>query len=234
MQLLKELLSLQESPDVPVELKDIIKAFPQNHGKAIAKLWGTRRLVWHGMRFFDHDELGEAYKKAEDAVEEYMAAEDVKVDLSLELDAAKLVYDNEEDSDAPGHATIEWEAEVDFNDCQEVYLGYDPKKDKLYIGFDAWGNSDAEEAFNDAFEDAFEEATGTKFDDDNEEHQELHQEIWDQYVKMGFFGLIFEITDMHGDFSAEEAMAPMNGGFYRGTYKTFKRNHPNVIDLRLD
>lgn len=234
MQLLKELLSLHEAPVAPIELKDLIKAFPHQHEKAIRHLWGTPRLMWNGMKFFNNGDLGKAYTKSLDAVEESMSSEDVEVELSLQLDASKLVYDNSEDDDVPGHAMVEWNAGVDFNDCQECYVGYDPKKDKLYVGFDASANYDAEQNFNEAFEDAFQEATGKSFDDSDEDHFEIHQELWDQYVKMGFFGLIFEITDHGGVLSAEPAMAPMTGGFYRGTYKTFKRQHPNVIDLRLD
>lgn len=232
MQLLKELLSLQESPDVPIELKDIINAFPRQHGKAISKLWGTRRLVWHGMRFFDHKTLGEAYTKSEEAVEEYMDREDLNVELSFQLDASKIVVDNDEDDDAPGHADVEVTQTLDYHDMQECYLGYSPKKDKLYIGFDAYSSD--ENAFTEAFEKAFEEATGLHFDDSNEEHQEVYTDVWHEYSESGAYGVIFEITDFHGVFDAEPAMAVMPGGFYRGTYAKFKRTHPDVVDLRLD
>lgn len=232
MQLLKELLSLQESPDVPIELKDIVNAFPRQHGKAISKLWGTRRLVWHGMRFFDHKTLGEAYTKSEEAVEEYMDREDLNVELSFQLDASKIVVDNDEDDDAPGYADVEISHTLEYKDMQECYLGYSPKKDKLYIGFDAWGGNDEE--FNEAFEKAFEEATGLHFDDSNEEHQEVYTDVWHEYGESGAYGVIFEITDVHGEFDAEPAMAVMPGGFYRGVYTKFKRTHSDVVDLRLD
>ncbi|TXG76450.1 hypothetical protein E6P97_03480, partial [Patescibacteria group bacterium] len=65
MSILKELLALAEAPEVPVELKDVIAAFPKNHTKALRHLWGGKRLVWHGERFFDDGELGSAYTKAE-------------------------------------------------------------------------------------------------------------------------------------------------------------------------
>lgn len=242
MQLLKELLAIHEAPEVPVELKDIIAAFPKNHGKALEKLWGGRRLVWHGMRFFDHDDLGEAYTKSMAAVEETVDDQggiEVEQSMELRIHPSMLADEDEgdedrDDNDAPMHAEIEWKDTLKYSDMQEVYLGYSPKRDKLYIGFDAWGNG--EEEFNQAFDEAFEEATGVPYDHDNEGHHEVYNELWQelQRSKMGFYGVIFEITDLHDSFHAEEAMAPMAGGFYRGTFSTFKRQHPDVVDLRLD
>ena len=235
MRLLKELLAIHEAPEVPVELKDIIAAFPKNHRKALEKLWGGRRLVWHGMRFFDHDELGEAYTKAEDAVKEYMDSEEIEVEHSISLNASQIVQnEDDEDSDAPGHAEIEWTDKLEYEDMQEVYLGYSPKRDKLYIGYDAWGNS--EEAFNEAFDEAFEEATGLEYDHDDEQHHEVYDGVWQEFKddKRSFYGVIFEITDHGESLHAAPVMVPLSDGFYRETYRSFKRQHPDVVDLRLD
>lgn len=176
MSILQELLILRESPEVPVELKDIVAAFPKHHGKAFSKLWGGRRLVWHGERFFDHDELGPAYQKAIDAAEEYIN-DGYEAEVNQIVRAEQLVssmgndHDEDEDQDddqddsydqAEGSADFDWKAE--FGDDQggsrqECYLGYDPVRDKLYIGFDAWIS---EENFNSDFDDAFEKAAGVQ------------------------------------------------------------------------
>lgn len=236
MQTLKELLQLRDplrldEAEVPVELKAIIDAFPKHHKQALDKLWGGKRLVWHGKRFFDDGGLGLAYEEAEKAAEEYIN-DGYNTDVNIELDA----HDLAEQHDGSGHATLRFDAE--FGDLhggsrQECYLGYDPKKDKLYIGFDAWTD---EENFNNDFDKAFEEAAGVEYDGDDHEHHKVFEQAWEEYKNenYGFWGLIFEITDHRGQYSAEEAMPPMSGGFYRGTYRTFKSTHPNVVDLRLD
>ena len=235
MQILKELLKLNDplglnEAEVPVELKAIIDAFPHQHGKAIAKLWGGKRIVWHGKRFFEDGDLGAAYKGAEQAAEEYIN-DGYNTDVNMEIDASAV-------PDITEAGDIDFRFDAEFGkqhggDWQECYLGYDPKKDKLYIGFDAWTD---EENFNNDFDSAFKEATGLEFDMDDPEHSKVFHKAWEDYKNDGysFWGLIFEITDNHGEFSAEEAMTPMTHGFYKGTYKLFKQQHPNVVDLRLD
>jgi hypothetical protein len=231
MQLLQELLALREAPEVPVELKDIVAAFPKHHAKALEKLWGGRRLVWHGDRFFDHNELGDAYVKAEAAAEAYIN-DGYETEVNQEIEADDLV----DGSDAPGNADFTWMAgfgDQDGGSRQECYLGYDPVKDKLYIGFDAWVDEDN---FNNDFDAAFKEATGLEYDSDDEQHHEVYNNLWQEYQSegYGFWGLVFEITHNGDDYHAEEAFPPMAGGFYRGMYRQFKANHKAVIDLRLD
>lgn len=227
MSIIRELIKLHDpmigimEADAPVELKAVIDAFPKQHGKALQKLWGGRRLVWHGMKFFDDNELGEAYVKAEGAAEAYIN-DGYNTDVNMDIqgpdgDVESLSFDAEFGDQEGGER-------------QECYLGYDPKTDKLYIGFDAWTG---EENFNEAFDKAFEEAHGTDHDPDDEEHAAVFKEAWDEYQSegYGFWGIVFEIDR---DFTAEEALPPMPGGFYKGTYKLFKQQHPNVVDLRLD
>lgn len=240
MLLLQELLAIHEAPEVPVELKDVIEAFPKHHGKALEKLWGGRKLVWHGDRFFDHNELGDAYQKSLDAAEEFIN-DGYEAEVHMHVNAEQLVasHDDGEDEDneqAPGSADLSFQAGLgdgDGGSRQECYLGYDPVKDKLYIGFDAWTSEDT---FNEEFDKAFEEATGEEYDGDNEGHQEVFNAAWEEYKNehLGFWGLVFEITHSGDTYQAEEAFPPMAGGFYKGMYNLFKRNHKNVIDLRLD
>lgn len=230
MSILKELTSITDptimfEANVPVELKAIVDAFPKHHGKAFQKLWGGNRLMWHGMPFFANNELGDAYVKAEEAAEAFIADgynTDARIDISGEVDG------NDE------HGDVSWDVEFEAENKQECYLGYDPTRDALYIGFDAWSNEDE---FHTAFDEAFQETWGVPYDSDNEEHAAIFSEAWAEYkeMKLGFWGLIFEITvDGNNEMTAEEALPPMTGGFYSGTFKLFKQNHPNVINLRLD
>jgi len=229
MSLLQELLSLHEAPEVPIELKDLIKAFPNHHSKAISKLWGGKRLVWHGDRFFDGHDLGPAYLKSIAAAHYEMKNGDpIEVNLPFQVKAS-------EDDEDGGHDITEvdftFHAEIEPRDTQECYLGYDPKKDKLYIGFDVWLD---ENGLNEQFDKAFEDETGEQHDLDNEDHQATYQEVWDAFKKHTMYGMVFEISHDGDEYTAEEAVAPMQGGFYRGTRKIFQHQHPNVIDIRLD
>lgn len=236
MQTIRELLKLADplslnEAEVPVELRDLITAFPGKHEKAIQKLWGGPRLVWHGKRFFDKDSLGDAYDQAEKAAKRAIKEGDpINIDVQVDADGMPGLSE-----DAPGSADFSYDVEVDpERDIQEVYLGYDPKHDKLYIGFDAW--ADDEEQRDEKFDDAFKEATGEEFDMDNPDHyavySKMHKKMQDDHL--GFYGLVYEITDHGGEFDAEEALVPLANGFYRGTYDMFKRQHPTVVDLRLD
>jgi hypothetical protein len=226
MKILKELLGLT-NPDmvfeaeVPIELADVVAAFPKHHGKAFSKLWGTKRLVWHGKRFFEDGTFGPAYKEALAVTDDYIK-DGYNTDANLDISGT---VDGEDYQD-----TVTWD--IEFSDTQEVYLGYDPKKDKLYLGYDAWATEDE---FNSAFDKAFEEMTGEEFNNELPVHEAIFNEAWREFKhNFDFWGLIFEIS-MDGDsMTAEEAMSPMPHGFYHGVFKMFKQQHPNVIDLRRD
>ena len=239
MSILKELLTLHEAAPVSLE-KVAAKAYragahPSEKEFAkhlFDKHWGKTTLYWHGDRFFENDELGAAYEKAEKAAVEVIN-DGYNADVNMEIDASALGDGGE---DAPGMADFEWQAE--FGDSQggerqECYLGYDPVHDKLYIGFDAWIS---DENFNNDFDAAFEKAAGVDYDADIEEHHAVLDAAWEEYQKQyAQWGLVFEITNHNGVYSAEEAFPPMPGGFYRGMFKTFKQHRsPAIIDLRLD
>lgn len=235
MSILRELINLQENADdikvvksnEPLELADIVEYFPSKHKAVLDKLWGTERLTWHGKKFFDENNLGDAYVDAEEAVDAVF--NDVRVDGGITISPVFKSGFPELDFDPD---TVEWEVEFDKNDKQEVYLGYDPKTDKLYMGFDVWID---ESVYNEAFDEQFERIVGERFDDENKVHQEIARETWEKYNKsmQGFYGIIFEIT--HDDAAEELPQFTNPGGFYGGdSYKEFKRQYPNVIDLRLD
>lgn len=211
MKLLQELLQLNEAPVVAMELRDVIKNFPNKHGKALAHLMGNGRLMWHGDKNF--------IETAEEAVKEYSKSEEYGTECHLEF------YD--EDGD---RHTISWEEKLDEADMQQVYVAYDPKQDKLYVGYDAWTETHAfEEAFNEYYEQKF----GEEADVQAEELYEAARESYKQ-DGLGFWGLMFEV-DAHGN--AMEARHPVTGGFYKSMYHNFKNTSltgKRVIDLRLD
>jgi hypothetical protein len=241
MSILRELIKLQENADdikvvksnEPLELSDIVEYFPSKHTAVLDKLWGTERLTWHGKKFFDANNLGDVYVEAEDAVDAVIG--DVSIDAGITLSPVYRSNLPELDFDPD---TIEWQSKIGKNDKQEVYLGYDPKTDKLYMGFDAWID---EQDYNDAFDEQFERIVGERFDDENKVHEAIAEETWKKYTKskQSFYGIIFEISYDEGSNSIDEALELPQftnpGGFYGGDcYGEFKRQYPNVIDLRLD
>lgn len=230
MNLLKELLlimdplRLQEA-EIPIELKRLFGPGVSDNfsQKALAKLWGGQRLIWHGDKFFSDEQLGPAYQGALNAAEKIIDDGDSDTEASIDINTDEM-------SD-----TMTWTVQFGRNGDgqQEVYLGYDPIRDKLYIGFDAWAS---EEGFNEAFDKQFEEMHGESYDSDNESHDATFRDTFKQYQEQGFgfWGLIYEISHNGGDYQAEEAMSASLNGFYRGMFKEFKSKHPHVVDLRLD
>jgi hypothetical protein len=224
MTILKELLSLIEAPQVPIELKDVIEFFPENHGKALSKLWGGHNLVWHRMKFFDGDKLGPAYTKALKAAEDFINA-----DYDTIVDDTYLTM---------GKAGKNFSTPIYFSERKnsfnrEVYLGYDPVRDKLIIGFDADVN---EEHFLTTFMEEFADLTGEEFDHELPAHKKVLDSSLKEYKQNGYdkWGLTIEVSDHDGSFSAEEGLDPMPGGFYKGAFKMLKRQNTHIVDLRLD
>jgi hypothetical protein len=218
MSILQELMTLLE--EKPIELHDVIKYFPKHHGKALSKLWGGTRLMWHGDRFFGDGDLGPAYHKALEAAEKYMK-DGYNTEVQMEVEG-------------PDGDSEEMNIDVQFKDeePQECYLGYSPKYDKLYIGFDC-GVSESD--FNDEFDRAFEQAHGESNDIDNEKHAAIFNKVWEDYKreKYSFWGLIFEITHDGEKYQAEEFLPPDPGGFYHKMYRHLRSMHPDIVDLRL-
>lgn len=246
MKLLAELLTLHEG-EVPVELekwgRKIATSSPPNKKSNLAflnqllkKHWGNTRLTWHGERFFDEDGLGPVYTKAEAACTQFI--EDgykINYEDTFQVDVQHPDNDSDDTYDSSSHdVEINFEVEIDTRYMQETYLGYSPKRDKLYIGFDA-DPKGLDEEFNTEWDKAFEEATGVAYDHDDEEHQAEYEKAWRSFNEGGsLYGLLFEITNYNGDYHVEEAWPPSRGGFYKHTYRDFKAQHPDVIDLRLD
>jgi hypothetical protein len=194
------------------EIKDLIDNFPSKHGKALQKMWGkSGALLYKGQSLFQDGDLGPAYNGAMKAAEKYDGKE-------LEV---QIHFKGESDS-----------ADIEVDGMQECYLGYDRKRDVLYIGYDAWLS---DESIEKAFDTVYEYATGERFDADNDEHHEEFRKWKSGKEYPGFTGLLFELSTTDGKRFDAELMEDAPGGFYQGIYNKspeFKRL--GLVDLRLD
>lgn len=198
-----------------IEIAEVLKdRNPAMAKKYLRALWGKPRLAYHGKPFFGsgdtvYDDINAALERAiKSGLEAPMS---IPVGGTDELDMDELNY----------QATIA--------DHQEVYLGYSPKNDKLYVGVDAWLN---EEDFNEAWDREFENETGERYDDENEDHHAMFMNAWKEYQDMGFIGILFELTGDPIEDAEESTMIP--GGFYKGIYRGATLKNMGLIDLRLD
>jgi hypothetical protein len=196
-----------------VEVAEVVKdRKPEIAKKYLRAMWGKHRLAYHEMPFFGSGDT--AYDKIDAAVKEAIA-NGLEVEMSIpvqgtdDLDMDELNY----------QATIA--------DSQEVYLGYDPKDDTLYVGVDAWLR---EEDFNEAWDREFENATGQAFDDEDDEHQKVFNSAWKEYRDSGFVGILFKLSH---DLDDADDEITMPGGFYKGIYRG-ELKRMSLIDLRLD
>lgn len=216
---LSEIVVTQVAEDIegtgPVEVKDIVAGRNPKFAKQyLSKLWGKdNRLVFNGKPFFGagdtvYDDIQSALKQA---------LEDHTVEVNLPVQGT-----DELDMD-----TFRFDAKV--NDHQEVYLGYDSKRDALFVGVDAWIS---DEEFNDAWDEEFEKATGQEFDHGDPEHAAVFDSAWKAYQKMGFYGILIELTGDpidNGDIVEERS-----GGFYAGIHRSASFKTFGLVDLRLD
>jgi hypothetical protein len=195
----------------PVEIGDLVKNFPNTHTKALKQLWGGKRLVYKGKTLFDHDDFGPAYRGA------IKAAEKVKRSgLSLNF----------------SFRSAETESDVEITDMQEVYLGYDEKQDKLYIGFDAWLDDDVIET---VFDKLYREAEDEEFDTDSNDPK--YENAWREFKRTSgatFWGILFELTSTDGENFKAEVVHNEPNGFYKGIYRSRVFKTMKLIDLRLD
>ena len=206
------------APAGPIELKDLIKYFPGTYAKAIQKMWGKDRLVYNGMKFFDGGELGEVYNKANDAIEKWVKDEDNKVPVSLQLSNNKFDM-------------FEFEYNASIDDVQEVYVGYRPEGNELYVGVDAWLN---ENDFNDEWDKQFKIETNQSYNEEDEEHSALFHDAWKKYTSMGGYGLLFQISFSSSGACEVAVELESQGGFYHGIRKMSAFKQLGLVDIRLD
>lgn len=222
MKLLTELHNLHEAelPDAvnKIELADLVKHFPNNYKKAIAKLWGGPRLCWHDIPFFGPND-DDITAKAADAVKAWGKDGTITIDLSSvtgEIDGEDV--DVEVNYDEPINPE---------EDGQEVYMGYDLTKDVLYAGYDVWHN---EEYFNDEWDKAFKEATGEDFQIDNKEHYKLFEAAHKEFKDIKSW-MLFELKLEGEEFTASVSSSG-EGNFYPNGHT--EAVDKGIMDLRVD
>lgn len=204
---------LLEDAGKPLELRDVIKFFPHTYAKVIKQKWGGGQLMYHGHPFFANGEIGSAYEKAEEAVDYLLNDDDFTNEIQIDVD------------------DVSFTVEAPVGEKQEVYMGYSPDRDCLYIGYDVWVH---EEKFNEEWDSEFERATGEQYDEENPEHHAAFQTAWKQFGQSSFLGMLFRVNaDPSGDFIAEEELT-MPGGFYKGVRRSSVFKNLDLVDIRLD
>lgn len=189
-------INTQEAPHY--ELAAIVKYFPNKHKTIIQQQAGKpHKLKYQGLDLFDEEGDGPALDAATHEVKRQVGAEEIKVDVLVTT---------------PLGADLEYEAPI--KDVQHVWTAYNPQNNTLLLGFDAWID---EEDFNAQWDKFFEEHTGEEFDYDNEEHERVFSQVHRNYMKIGFYGLLFEVTIHHSLEVEVELRYYSDGGFYKGT-----------------
>lgn len=236
MSILKELLAINEA--APIEISKFIRdrkdaagdnaaAFTTKYAQA---LFRKGNLTWHGDSFHTSSGKGPAWIKAEQAALQEVYKENVT--LTFDIDFSPLSK-----SGQPDPASFSLDVQLGENDrhssVSEVYLAYSPVDDELYIGFDAHVHF-ADEDYHEAFDKCFKQETGETFDEEDHAHAAIAQTSWKKSMETGLIGMIFKVQHNGDGYIASEDIAPMEGGFYRGTYPIFKRHAKGLIELRLD
>lgn len=219
MKLLKELLELPETlleaaiDDIkkaakPVELSAIVKL--KDYKNIIKKLWGSEFIAYKGQPFFkdkNSANYGPAYEGLLKAAE--------KEFKHIEMDPIYVEDPKGKESEINN---------IKFQDGpQEVYLGYDPKSDKLYVGYDA--NADIDAAFS---------KWSDKFDDEDPAVEKSLDKTWREIQNQDFQGVLFELDTKNGKNFSADVTDIEKRGFYKGIYKSPMFKHKKLIDLRLD
>lgn len=201
----------------PVEVRDIVDGrSPEMAKKYLRALWGKDRLTFQGKPFFG---------KGDTVYDDVHSALDAAKKLT-NTDGIELTIEAPDAGDLEGF-DFTWAARVD--DQQEVYLGYEPKGDVLWVGVDAWTN---EESFNQAWDEEFEKHTGEEFDMENEDHDKMFKAVHKEFLEMGFLGILYQLTGDPINSADQDVVMP--GGFYKGIYRGATFKSMNLIDLRLD
>lgn len=231
MSILKELLALTEAERATratVEINTIFAKAKHDLAKAKELLAFVERNgsgTWHGDRIVVNGdgllEDGPVYRKIDSAVKHFLKG-DFEISIDQELDVSDLAGES-----APGHIELSFKSEVDVQEANLVYIGYDPVKDKMYAGYDIWASQDS---FDEAFDSAFEKATGIDFDIEDEEHyavlDKLHKEFNEKFM---YWGVVFEVSNNGGSYQVDEALPAMPGGFYKAVQEVFLQHHKNVV-----
>lgn len=198
-------INTQEAPHY--ELASIVKFFPNKYKTIIHQQAGKpHKLKYQGLDLFDEDGDGPALDGAVHEVKRQVSAGDIRMGYRLPT---------------PLGASFEYEAPI--REAQRVWTAYNPHNNTLLLGFDAWID---EEDFNTHWDKFFEEHTGEEFDYDNDEHERIFSQVHRNFMKIGFYGLLFEVTINHRLKVEAELLSYSDGGFFKGTL-----NDPYVKSL---
>lgn len=223
MHFLKELLTLNESAEAPIEVVDVIKNFPNKYKSALQSLWGKEKLEFKGLSFFAnggfYDQLNDVVNKFVDS-SKYHGIE-VEIDPAAELDGKSFAVSYEDKTNP-------------VKVGQESYVGFCPSKNVLLVGYDT---SLDEELFNEEWDKQWDRTFGRKnhFDHENNEHNMFYDSFWREFIKVGAC-MVFEVDVSNGKVKVlRQADLPnFLVSFYNTGYKELHKAYPDLIDLRLD
>lgn len=204
-------INTQEAPHY--ELASIVKFFPNKYKAIIQHQVGKpHKLKYSGLDLFDESGDGPALDAATSEVKRLIARGDVEVDVSVPT---------------PLGEPMEYSAPI--KDAQRVWTAFEPGTNSLLLGYDAWID---EEDFNTAWDKFFQEQTGEEFDYDNDEHEHIFSQVHRNYMKMGFYGLLFEVIITYPDKEVEaELRAIGSNGFFKGVMSQHHVKSLNVVEL---
>lgn len=228
MSLLKELLGITEAASTePVDITALADRSPKYLEQYVHALsaQNENRLTYKGKSIF-----GEIYNKLEEAGQSLLKKE--KVDVYVPLDNVGI------DDIAVDGGDVDWHEftyEASLADAQEVYLGYSPSTNALYIGFDCWLD---EEDFNDNWDKEFEENVGVDYDDSLPNHEKFLSKVWKKYLNgHNNAGYLLKwdgkslTTEMSSDDGFNEKKSKL---FYSAIYTSSQFRALKLVDLRLD
>lgn len=209
---LSDIVVKEAAPDaVPpggtVELKDLVKNFPNTYKKAVVTLAKSGRLTYGGEPVFDKGgEYGPALDQAIASADELLEDEHTTTDLNIEMDGSVA------DIDDGGTFT----ADYPLGENQETFVGYSVSDNLLIIGYDVWLD---EEIFNQDWDKEFERAFGMDFDHDDPDHAKIFDHAWKEFKTNSFMGAAVSVN-ARGSASLEQVAV---GGFHKGVLPQLMR-----------
>lgn len=214
---LSEITTLTEAGSRPVEIHDIFTKFqnPRNQLRAFNVKKNTNDLVWHGVPFKSDDEEEETVLKlVEETAENFLKDEQFDgPEISIEVQPFTIDGVDYDPDWMVYNAKI---AEI-----QMEMIGYSPKDNAFYVGFDVWLSEDS---FNEAWEEFFRKETDMEFDSDDHEHREVFNRAWQEYLKTPFTGALVKVYRNNGALVAEEEYI-VDGGYHKGVAPRVSQLH---------
>lgn len=225
---LSEIKALTEADEntKPAELKDIVQLYPTKARQAILAMSKKGRVLYNGKPLFDvGGDFSNLFHVADEYASRYVKELEFEKSIPLDIELEDDKY---------------WESydfEIRVDDAQEVYLGYRPSDNCLYIGYDVWLD---ENDFNENWDKQFKKNLGEEFDNDNEQHEKIFNKAWEYYKKHSANdGVLFKLVPSGQGFKAYEELKSSDlgdkgGMFYEGIHRTPQFKTLGLVDIRLD